>query len=389
MSVTFTVTLRGQPLRRCYVSHTDNLRAPSTLFFLTDENGQVTVTNAGRANFTLDPGGPGGNIAVTVHAQNSVVRVLDGDANGTPVAQTFNNVSNGDTININTDAERQDHFRIMDKCLLVYDRVFRGLASPFFLQGRRAFPFGRKSNINEMYTVLPRIEVLYPDRNPVPPLAYVEPLSLTMNPLIHLKHRNEDATLFGTAATEATLIPHELAHALYMALMPPATRASVEAQYLAWLTARVAGGLPPFHNTNLATTPFVAWVECLGIFSERFFFFSQQRPDLSFGALWTAFVNDELSGAPLLQNLNGYQIVGTVDGAGNVVPELVGENVEGALYGAIFLDFARRTSLRDAVNLYMNSGDDNVLNFDDFRNLVITDTAFDQHIEDVAQTWQL
>lgn len=392
MSVTFTVTLRGQPLRRCYVSHYDPTRAPSTLYFLTNEDGQVTITNAGLANFTLDPAGPNGNITVTVYAQNSVVQVLDGDANMAPVSRNFSNISNGDTININTDGERQDYFDIMDRCLVAYDTVFRQF-SPYFVQGRRAFPFGRLPNVGEMFIRQPRIGVVYPDRNNAIPLAYVEPapVSLTTFPLVHLKHKDQDTRLFGTAGTAATLIPHELAHALYLALMPLPTRASVEAQYIAWITARVAGGLPPFHNTGLATTPFVAWIECLSIFAERFYFFSRQQPNLTGDNLRLAFINDELAAAPLLQNLPSYQYksVGRLGPNQNIVPNLVGENVEGASYGAIFLDFARRTTLRDAVGLYLNSGDDNVLNFDDFRNLVINDTGFDASIQAVAVTWQL
>ncbi|MCE7976526.1 MAG: hypothetical protein DYH03_05060 [Nitrospira sp. NTP1] len=146
--------------------------------------------------------------------------------------------------------------------------------------------------------------------------------------------------------------------------MPRATRASVEAQYLVWITNRIASGLPPFHNTNLATTPFIAWIESLGIFSERFFFFSLRRtPPLTGAALRQAFFRDELSAAPLLQttSLTGYSQVGTLNGAGNVVPALTGDNVEGAIYGSIFLDFARRVGLREAVGRYLNSADNNVL----------------------------
>jgi hypothetical protein len=76
-----------------------------------------------------------------------------------------------------------------------------------------------------------------------------------------------------------------------------------------------------------------------------------------------------------------------VNAAGNVVPALTGDNVEGALYGGIFLDFARRTTLRDAVELYLNSG--NVLTFDDFRNLIINATGFGNAIIQVANTWGL
>ncbi|MCC6966845.1 MAG: hypothetical protein IT391_11280 [Nitrospira sp.] len=414
MAVTFTVTLQGTPLRRTYVSHFDFFRVPQTLFFRTNETGQVTVANAGLANVTGDPTGPSGTITVTVHAQNSVVRVLDGNF-PIPVEVTQNfSVANGGTININTNAEQRDHFRIMDSCLRVYDAVFRQF-SPFNRAGRQAFPFGQDTTVAATRNMLPRIEVVYPDNSPSV-LAFVEPVSLgTGFPLIHLKHKTfnppgpapVDRRLFGvpdpvpdaaapipagTPAADPTLIPHELAHALYFALMPRATRVSVEAQYLVWITNRIASGLPPFHNTNLATTPFIAWIESLGIFSERFFFFSLRRtPPLTGVALRQAFFRDELSAAPLLQttNLTGYSQVGTLNGAGNVVPALTGDNVEGAIYGSIFLDFARRVGLREAVGRYLNSADNNVLAFDDFRNLVINETDFDTDIIQAANTWGL
>jgi len=381
MAVTFTVTLGGVPLRRTYVSHFDLARAPQTLFFRTDEAGQVTVANAGLANFTLDPNGPNSPITVTVHAQNSVVRVLDGNF-PIPVGVTQNfTVTNGAAININTDAEQQDHFRIMDSCLVAYDTVFRQFR-PFNRPGRRAFPFGQAATVAATRDMLPRIEVVYPD-NSLSVLAWVEPFSLgTRYPLIHIK--------VPAPATNSTLIPHELAHALYFALMPDATRVSVEAQYVAWLTSRIASDLPPFHNTILATTPFVAWIECLGLFSERFFSFSRRlTPPLTGSALRQAFFRDELSAAPLLQTTNGYRQVGNLNAAGNVVPALTGDNVEGALYGAIFLDFARRKGLREAVGQYLESSDNSVLVFDDFRNLVIAETEFDNDITQVANTWGL
>jgi hypothetical protein len=391
MAVTFTVTLRGRPLRRTYVSHFDFFRVPQTLFFRTNEAGQVTVANAGLANVTADPTGPNGTITARVHAQNSVVRVLDGNFPiPVEVTQDFT-VTNGGTSNINTDAEQQDHFRIMDACLSVYDTVFRQF-SPFNRTGRQAFPFGQAATVVATRDRLPRIEVVYPDKSPAT-LAFVEPVSLgTGFPLIHIKDKSLEPRLFGTGGTDRTLIPHELSHALYFSIMPATTRTSVEAQYLGWITGRVASGLPPFHNTNLATTPFVAWIESLGIFSERFFFFSSRRtPQLTGDALRQAFFRDELSAAPLLQttSLTGYSQVGTLNAAGNVVPALTGDNIEGALYGAIFLDFARRVGLREAVGRYLNSSDDSVLVFDDFRNLIITETDFDNDITQVANTWGL
>jgi hypothetical protein len=327
------------------------------------------------------------------------------------VTQEFT-VASGGTANINTNAEQQDHFRIMDACLDVYDTVWRQF-SPFNRAGRRAFPFGTGNSIAGDRDALPRIEVVYPDNSPSV-LAFVEPVSLgTGFPLIHIKHKSfnppgsapVDRRLFGvpdpvpdasdpipagTQATDPTLIPHELAHALYFALMPASTRASVEGQYLAWIASRVSSGLPPFHNTTLATTPFVAWIEALGMFSERFFFFSKRRqPALDGVALRQAFFRDELSATPLLETtgLTGYSQVGTVNGS--VVPALTGDNVEGAVYGAVFLDFARRVGLREAVGRYMNSSDNSVLRFDDFRNLIINETDFDSDIIQTANTWGL
>ncbi len=413
MAVSITVQLRGAPLRRTYVSHFDALRLPQTLFFRTDEQGRVTISNAGLANATFDPGGPSGTIRVRVHAQNSVVRVLDGGLPGglpvppIEVTQEFA-VADHDTININSDTEQQDHFRIMNTCLEVYDTVFRQF-NPFNRVGRRAFPFGKVRSVEATRNRLPRIEVVYPDNGPSV-LAFVEPASASTGfPLIHIKHKNfnppgpasADRRLFGVpggvspqtpATTDPTLIPHELAHALYFALLPAATRALVEAQYLGWITTRLATGQQPFHNTNAATTPFVAWIECLGIFSENFFFFRHRRtPALSGSALQQAFVADELSLQSLLQTtgLTGYSRVGRVNAAGAVVPALTGDNVEGALYGAIFLDFARRTSLSDAVDLLLKSADSSVLAFDDFRNLLANDPAFGSAILAVANTWGL
>jgi hypothetical protein len=400
MAVTFRVLLRGAPLRRTYVSHFDFFRVPQTLFFRTDEDGHVTVANAGNANVTADPSGPNGTIKVRVHAQNAVVRVLDG-ALPLPieVSQEFE-VSNTLDANINTNAEQQDHFRIMDACLEAYDLVFRQFA-PFNRSGRRAFPFGQAASILATRNMTPRIEVSYPDQGPTH-LAWVEPASVgTGFPLIHLKDKNfdppgpggPDRRLFGAPDASPpvlpTLIPHELAHALYFSLMSATTRASVEGQYLAWITSRIAAGLPPFHNTGLVTNPFVAWIESLGLFAAQFFAFRRlHTPAVDGVALRKAFFRDELSASPLLEgNLRGYLQVGRLNAANKIEPEVTGVNVEGAVYGAVFLDFARRVGLREAVGRYLTSADNNVLTFDDLHNLIIDETDFDDDIREVRNTW--
>jgi hypothetical protein len=303
---------------------------------------------------------------------------------------------------------------------VVYHTVFRQF-SPFRNRNRGDFPFGQSGSIEATRNRLPRIEVVYPD-NSLSILAFVEPVSVgTGFPLIHIKHKafdppgsnGIDRRLFGAPdpvpdpsnpipadiRVDATLIPHELAHALHFALMSEITRRSVETQYIAWITGRIAAGLPPFHNTAIATTPFVAWIESLGIFSERFFFFRNRlNPPLSGLGERRAFPLDELAAVPLLQstNLTGFSQVGQLDTAGNVVPDVTEDNVEGAVYGAIFLDFARRVGLRNAVDQYLRSSDNNVLTFDDFRNLIITEDqdtnpprAFGSEIIQAANTWGL
>lgn len=373
MSVTFTLELRGKPLRHTYVSHFDFFRLPQTLVFRTNAEGRVTVANANAV--TTNPAGPNGPITVTVHAQNNVVRVLDGTW-PIPVEVTRNfEVREGGTININTDSEQQDHFRVMEACRLAYETVFRQYR-PFNRRSRSLFPLGQSGSIAATRSRTKRLEVVYPDRG-VQPESYVEPISLgTGYPLIHLKEN------FMAPAP----IAHELAHALHFSLMSGTTRASVEAQYLAWLSGRVTAGLPAFHNTMLATTPFIAWVEAFGLFAERFYRFSVGAGAQLEGAeRRRAFFRDELSSN---RSLGGAQ-VGKVDETGSVEPIARGDNVEGAVYGAIFLDFARRVGLREAVGQFLGSASENVLRFDDFRNLIITETDFDADIVAVANTWGL
>ncbi len=356
MPVTFTVKLGRNPLRHTYVSHYDFFRVPQTLF---------TVTNAGRANLTADPNGPSGNITVRVHAQNSVVRVLD---NGLPVpfevAPEFSVVHNG-LININPNRQQAKYFDIMQKCFDAYDIVFRHFP-PFNATNRGLFPFGKASTLVGTRNKLPRIEVAYPDNSPVQ-LPYVEPVFLSTGyPLIHLKKYT----------ISSKLIAHELAHALHFALMSQTTRASVQTQYLGWILGRLGAGLPPYHGTTLVTTPFIAWIEAFGLFAWRYFEFSRQSRNrgLSVSARQNAFLREN----------DSYAEVGTLNPGGSVSPSLAGDNVEGAVYGAVFLDYARRVGLSKAVGEYLNSAKRNVLTFDDFRNLVSN-----SDIRDVANRWGL
>ena len=379
--ITITIHLNGNPLRRTYVSHFDLLRVPHTLFFRTNDLGQVTISNAG-VTFG-DPNGPAGATDITVHAQNVVARVLDANL-GVEVSQRFT-VSNGSIINITTTAQQRDHFRILDQCLDAYETVFRQFA-PFNRVERGPFPFGTRPTTWEMRTMVPRIEVRFPENNILAPgESWTEPFSASTGyPLMHIKATRADGSpqdeIFGTNGQQATLIPHELAHALHFALLPDAMRPAVEARYGAFIADRLANGQSAFHGTTMSTDPFVAFIEALGLFSERFFLFAKQvRPGISGQGWRQAFFRDELGASPALRSLqDDYVQVGRLS-SGRIVPTrgITGDRVEGAVYGALFLDFARRRGLREAVGRYLES---RALEFRDFRNFIVGQTDFDSDI---------
>ena len=141
------------------------------------------------------------------------------------------------------------------------------------------------------------------------------------------------------------------------------TRVSIEAQYLGFILSNLSN---PFHGVTRQTTPFVAFIEAAGIFSERFFFFSKRvEPTLSGVALRSAFFQDELGPQRLCDVLvDPYVNVGTRDNTGLVIPNFQGNDIEGAVYGAIYLDFASRIGLWNAVGLVLES---NATNFDEFK----------------------
>ncbi len=73
--------------------------------------------------------------------------------------------------------------------------------------------------------------------------------------------------------------------------------------------------------------------------------------------------------------------------AGTVTPSLIGDDVEGSVYGAIYLDFARRVGLREAVGLVLESN----ATFDQLRTHVHGhgNAQVTAAIDAVAITWQM
>jgi hypothetical protein len=87
-----------------------------------------------------------------------------------------------------------------------------------------------------------------------------------------------------------------------------------------------------------------------------------------------------------------YVQVGSLNASGGIVPAsgLTGDNVEGALYGGIFLDYAKRTSMAVAMGEYLSSSRHNVLTFDEFSSYVVSiNTNNANELMHAATTWGL
>lgn len=378
--ITASIEIDGQPLRRAYVEHTGPLGIGSLGFYLTDNNGR----------FTFDAGLLANQADIKIHCQNSVIRVVNGRLSNSGISFQAT-VTNGITINITTN---RDHFRILNTCLDVYDIVWRQFR-PYNRENRRDFPIGRpqRSSIRDIFSNSRRIELSYPDNFPVP-LAFVEPSGLTNSgfPLVHIKDRAADGRLFGVRdAFDPSLLPHELGHAFHFSALTGNTRIQLETEYLSYLVQQIPSG-NFFHSINQVTSPVVAFVEAAGIFSERFFFFRRRiRPNLTGENLRRAFFQSELSQEPDLSEvlIEPYTQVARRNTNGIIEPMVqTGNNVEGAIYGAIYLDFASRVGLREAVGLVLDS---NATDFNSFRNFVRgrNNAQFTAAINAVRNTWNL
>jgi len=348
------VTLDGAPLRHTFVSHRPEFHEP--VVALSDGEGVVRFPDIA-ADASID---------IVVHAQNLAVRMLDGgSASSVEKSLRFRNKTSGARLNVSQRDKSFAYYDIMARCYDTYETVFRPIA-PFTSATRREFPFGGSGEQAHDLMRKPQVDCRYPETVTPGKLPWVQPQSVMGGrPLMHIKAQSADSRLFGTKTKPATTIPHEYAHAVHFSLLSATERWLLAAKYGLWIATELASGRSGTHRTEKRTKPLIAYTESIGIFSQRFFLFATRvRPDLSGATLRRAFVDDEVSRRPSLEKLMpGYVQIGTRNERGEIEPRLLGESVEGAVYGAIFLDLADRVSLADAVNLYLRCGADDVGGF--------------------------
>lgn len=375
-----TVELDRRPLRHTFVSAQPGFGDP-----------EIALTNeTGTANF--EGLAKGQRHDFVVHAHNLAVRMLDGSTAGvSEMSLRFRDKPDGATLNISPRNKTHfAHYLIMDRCYDVYEAVFATIP-PFSGKARREFPFGGRDNPAHDLRNSPGVDCRYPEVLVPGKLPWVQPQSVTSAvPLMHLKGATADPKLFGTAKRAATTIPHEFAHAMHFALLPALKRWELAAKYALWIGKELANGNSGTHRTDKKTSPLIAFIESIGIFSQRFFLFATEvRPDLRGAALRGAFVTDELSEQPALRKvLKGYTPIATRRADGTITPHLTGASTEGAVYGAIFLDLASRTDLATAVNLYLRCHAFSIKGY-----LTYADRARDGRYRDeiaaVRRTWRL
>ena len=352
--VTANIRVMGVPLRRAFVEHTDTTGLVSYGWVMTDENG----------SFTFDAGFLFSAVDIKIHCQNSVVQVLNAPVLSQPI-DIHVSVQNGGTISIENTGHQDvlDHFRLLAKCQDVYDTVWRQFR-PYNHSDRGAFPLGRPSgDVKHVFDHMHRVQLNYPallQSAFTSILTFVEPAGVNNQslPIMHIQNRAQETRVFDEDAAadphgaDPMIIPHEFGHAMHFSAASGGTRANYETQYVGFLATHLSDAT---HDVEKKTTPFVAFIEAVGIFSERFFFFKKLvRPDLDGVQLRQAFFKDELDHQSLAVPLQVYIPVGSRAG-GVITPVKKSTRIEGTIYGAIYLDFANRVGLREAVGLVLDS----------------------------------
>lgn len=385
-----TIQVNGRPLRRAYVEHI--VFGVGTNMYITDLNGRIEDNKGDHGIDSLTP-----NADIRIICQNPVLRINDGDNLNIGVYQN-KSIRDGDTIDLNLNSEQDDYYAILNRAHLAYEVVFKPL-SFFARQPDPDFPLGRRSSLRETRDQPKRIDAIYPDHS-VAPRAWVEPKRLVDNfPLMHLKRRSEDGRLLGENGQAPSLIPHELNHAMHFSFLNESQRGRAQDEYADFIVTSPVSGLGPSHDFEVRTTPEVAYIEAGGFFSQNFMEFMRARqagnstlvrPEPITEAMQAEFVSSEWSrlttrrfGPPIVVPQPGFQLgnLGLPGGAApapalrlplllnrqQLRPTVTGGDVEGAVYGAIFVDFAASVGLDLAASSYFAA---NAITFGEYRAFI-------------------
>jgi hypothetical protein len=379
--------------------------------YMTDLEGRIRDNNFDEGIDSLTP-----NADIRIICQNPIVRVNDGDNLNIGVYQD-KSIANGATVNLDVNSEQDDYYAILNRAELAYEVAFRPLS--FFANlPDPEFPLGRNAALLETRDQAKRIDLIYPDHS-VAALAWVEPKRLGDNfPLIHIKRRDVDTRLFGEGGSAPTLIPHELTHALHFSTLTAAQRGRAQDEYAEFILTSPLTGIGPFHSFGELTTPEVAYIEAGGFYGENFIEFMRARqsgnstlvrPEQITEAIQAEFVLAEWNrltvpsaAARLLAAINPFARRVRPGGLGPqpprgfpivrgdrrwVRPTVTGGAVEGAVYAAVFVDFAASVGLDFAASSYFAA---NAITFGEYRAFINGNhPEHAQTLETVRSFWGL
>jgi hypothetical protein len=329
------------PLQRTFIEHIA-FGVPIGLY-ITDDQGRIRDNNG---DLGIPLPGIFSDCDIRILPYNSVIKHQDG------LAWTDIHINDNDIVNLRTsNTQHLNKYRKINDCLTIYDNVFRQF-EVFSTTSRGEWPLGSTGPLNTKKDRSQRIELDDPSGFPGATLSFTEPSSLlTGFPIIHLKNNS-----ISTAASE-------IAHALHFSLLSATKRSGIQSEYLAWLTGMVVTGGSPTHALGVDTSPLVAYLESLDQFSSRFFMYITSHSSETGATLRNNFTLSELRSGTFC-NFTGGLHTGTVSS-----PAFSGTSDEGAVYAAIFLDFARQNGvgLKTAVNAYFRSS---ALSFGQYRTWI-------------------
>lgn len=310
--MTITITILWQddsganvPLTRTFFKYRDanNIFSPEWTG-QTDDSGLAT----------LDEVTP--SAAITLFAENPVIRMMSPGLIPLSAinAQLTRTVSDGAVLLVPNDSTPENEpFRIAMHVQDIYDRSVRLFS-----------PFGFNGPLNTQLADPTKIEGIFPGTHPRldRSLSYTEPAgTYTQYPIIHFLPKVPPTSPLFSRST----IAHEFGHALHWSQVPYWQRVQGETQYLAWL-AETLGGT---HNFSVPTTPFVAWIEVFGWFVELYDAILIANPTLT----------------DVQRRLQLFSLTAHPATATPLSTTVRGDGVEGALFRALFQDYASKPGI--------------------------------------------